>query len=482
MEAVERSVNGDQQKADHLCVLVHGLWGNPKHLAQVASALREKHAESKLYILLPKSNSDNFTYDGIELGGERVTKEIEDTVEKLEQDGHTIKKFSIVGYSLGGLVARYVVGLLFSKGWFDKIKPMNFTTFATPHLGVRTPLVGIHSRVWNVLGARTLSVSGRQLFIIDAFRETGRPLLAVLADPDSIFIRGLAMFKNRCLYANIINDRSAPYYTTAITRIDPFDQIDSLRIEYLKGYEPNILDPSQPVSILKPETAPAFYTRWLHDGRTILGRIPIFALLVVLLPIGSAVFLVNSGIQSIRSRQRIKLHESGKAGIGIGGYRIPLMVRDVRSAVEEVFEGMNNRQTQEYLPAGSEPPSPSHERRRSSVHFPPSSQPQPPFNDANSTEKPSADLESASPPSSASSNDVLTKTRTNTQSEFPTLALSDDQFEMIDNLDDVGFRKYEVHIQNVRHSHAAIIVRTDSARYAEGKVVIRHWLEEEFQI
>jgi dienelactone hydrolase len=31
-------------------------------------------------------------------------------VEKLQQEGRTVTKFSITGYSLGGLVARYVVG------------------------------------------------------------------------------------------------------------------------------------------------------------------------------------------------------------------------------------------------------------------------------------------------------------------------------------------------------------------------------------
>ena len=75
---------------------------------------------------------------GIEVGAERVTKEIEDALEELGRDGHKITRFSIVGYSLGGLVARYVVGLLYHKGLFNKMSPVNFTTFASPHLGVRT--------------------------------------------------------------------------------------------------------------------------------------------------------------------------------------------------------------------------------------------------------------------------------------------------------------------------------------------------------
>lgn len=102
----------------------NSLWGNPNHLTYMAEALRAKHPEEALHILVAKRNSGSFTYDGIELGGERVCQEIEDEIEKLAKNGQEIKKLSLVGYSLGGLVARYACGLLYSKGIFDKIKPV----------------------------------------------------------------------------------------------------------------------------------------------------------------------------------------------------------------------------------------------------------------------------------------------------------------------------------------------------------------------
>lgn len=89
----------------------------------MAKSLREKHPEESLHILVAKRNSGSFTYDGIELGGERVCQEIEEEIENLGKQGQDITKLSVVGYSLGGLVARYAVGLLDSKGVFDKIKP-----------------------------------------------------------------------------------------------------------------------------------------------------------------------------------------------------------------------------------------------------------------------------------------------------------------------------------------------------------------------
>jgi hypothetical protein len=100
------------------------LWGQPSHLGRLAGALRDAFPDEMIEILVAEKNIGNSTYDGIELGGERVTKEIEDHIAKLKEEGKIVEKLSITGYSLGGLVARYVVGLLYSRGVFDTIKPM----------------------------------------------------------------------------------------------------------------------------------------------------------------------------------------------------------------------------------------------------------------------------------------------------------------------------------------------------------------------
>ncbi|KAF2262839.1 lipase/serine esteras-like protein [Lojkania enalia] len=443
-------------KPNHLCVLVHGLWGTPDHLKFLATSLRDKYPEDKLHILVPKRNSGSFTYDGIELGGERVANEVEETLEDLARSGHEIKKLSVIGYSLGGLISRYAIGLLYHKGMFEKIEPVNFTTFATPHLGVRTPLRGYHNHIWNVLGARTLSQSGKQLFTIDKFRDTDRPLLAVLADPDSIFIRALAYFKHRSLYANIVNDRSVVYYTAGVSKTDPFVQPDAVNVNYLRGYEPVIIDEANPVSTKEPEALPAFRERLTSGTRTVFGRLPFMVFLILFIPIGSSIFLLNSAIQSLRSRQRIRMHEEGRAGIDIGRYRIPLMINDMRKEVEDMFENVNNTQEQEYLPTGSEELASPTQQSLSLLR---------------KTSSKSLD-------ESDSNLDSLEESKTGLAPQFPTLALTPDQFAMIDALDSVGFKKYPVHIHNHRHSHAAIIRRMDKKGFEEGFVVVRHWLEQ----
>lgn len=317
------------------------------------------------------------------------------------------------------------------------------------------------------MGARTLSTSGRELFTIDRFRETGRPLLEVLADPDSIFIKGLAKFERRTLYANIVNDRSAVYYTTGISKKDPFINLDKVKLNYVAGYDDVILDPENPVEPLVPESnlhtsflkRSQTYEKMLKNARisltfiSTIGRLPFLIAMVLFIPLGVVAFLINSGVQSFRSKRRIKLHEKGLAGLQPEVYRVPL-ITNMREAVEDVYENLNSAQSHEYLVDGTEeeegssaPGSPILERARA-------------FRAQTAQIKPE-------------------KTP---QVDVPTLALAPYQFRMISALDSLGWNKYPVYIHQVMHSHAAIIVRMDKPSFSEGYVVLRHWLDNEFKL
>ncbi|POS70922.1 lipid particle protein [Diaporthe helianthi] len=460
---------GGTVEADHLCVLVHGLWGNPNHMRNVAKALRAKHPADRVNILCAKRNSGSFTYDGIELGGERLCLEIEEELRAIEQRGGKIAKLSVVGYSLGGLVARYAIGLLYAKGVLDGLECKNFTAFASPFVGVRTPLLGWANNVWNVMGARTLSMSGRQLFCIDSFRDTGRPLLSVLADTNSIFIKGLAKFQRRTLYSNIQNDRSTVYYTTCITKTDPYTDLTKVRLNYVQGYQDVILDPVYPVEHIPPHG-------WKKDSfseklNKNLHRVPFAVALAVFVPIGIVAFLINSAIQTVRSSKRIALHEKGQAGIDISGYRVPVLLNEIRGAVEDAYEGLNSSQHQEYLGSSCDDESDSSDPEAETSATTP----------LISVASPSACVDNARA-RRASERNILRHERKQSQPGQPTLALAPHQFEMITALDSVGWRKYPVHIHNNRHSHAAIIVRIDKESHSEGYIVLKHWLNEEFLV
>ena len=100
----------------HFLVASHGMWGEPVHLAEMAKVIRAKFADVddngiRLHILVAETNALDSTYDGIDWGGERIADEVQKEITELEKDGfHKVTRFSAVGYSLGGLLCRYLIG------------------------------------------------------------------------------------------------------------------------------------------------------------------------------------------------------------------------------------------------------------------------------------------------------------------------------------------------------------------------------------
>lgn len=69
----------------HLLVLVHGMWGNPNHLAEMDRVYNEVRGQEdavpgpngeRLHTLVAQTNRDSSTYDGMDWGGERVAEEV----------------------------------------------------------------------------------------------------------------------------------------------------------------------------------------------------------------------------------------------------------------------------------------------------------------------------------------------------------------------------------------------------------------------
>jgi hypothetical protein len=117
-------------RPSHLCIILHGLvptaspqaprsnhynsfWGDNHQVRNLLVALRERFSEDKLGLFVPKCNEDNLTYDGIDVCAERLLQQLEKMFERKLRDA-TFQKLSLVGYSLGGLITRYLAGLLFA--------------------------------------------------------------------------------------------------------------------------------------------------------------------------------------------------------------------------------------------------------------------------------------------------------------------------------------------------------------------------------
>jgi len=234
-----------------------------------------------------------------------------------------------------------------------------------------------------------------------------------------------------------------------------FQDLEAVDVKYVSGYSPVILDPDQPVQRARPREPEPFLTRVLSRTSSLMTQLPLYALLALLVPIGGTVFLINSGIQNFRSSRRIRLHEEGKAGVFFQNYRIPLMIEHAKIAVEDAIEDVNGSERREHSPRDEECASES---------------------------EPKSLQMSSGDGSGHREEKLATSTKTDAITGFPTLALSAEQFEMIKTLDSVGFRKYGVWIHRLRHSHAAIVVRSPRKDFEEGRCVVKHWLDREFEI
>jgi len=303
--------------------------------------------------------------------------------------------------------------------------------------------------MWNVFGARTLLRSGQQLFLIDSFRQVGRPLLEILADPNSIFMQALAKFKRRTLYTNIVNDRSAVYYTTAISKTDPFANLDleKANLTYLKGYEDIILDPDASLNIGDVGESGVTTSTW-----TTIRRLPFLVAMVSYIPFGMLTILINSGIEALGSRRRIHLYEQGLGDLQPSKFEV--FLTGIQEAVEDIYKNVNSAQSHEYLVSSDD--------------------------EATMEEGMSSFSNEQQPLLSREGSDAKRWEIHQTEGGVPILALAPCQFQMIQALDNLRWRKYAVHIHKAKHSHAAIIVRSRKPSFEEGKIVLRHWVEEEF--
>ncbi|KAL0950171.1 hypothetical protein HGRIS_010164 [Hohenbuehelia grisea] len=355
-------MSSEPKKSVHLLVLVHGMWGHPGHLSELARIIKERKAEPnedgvELRVLSAETNRDSSTYDGIDWGGERVADEVMDEIAKLAKDGLKVTHFSITGYSLGGLVSRYVVGILHQRNFFEAVQPVNFNTIATPHVGLpRYP--SFISTISSTLGPKLLSRTGEQFYCSDKWSPHGRPLLEVMADPDRIFYQALSLFKNLRIYASAMNDVTVPYVTAAIELDDPFldAETNGMTIDTDEEYHPIIksynIPAEPPVLPPKPTILSAAWFSSVKQSKPLLPphimpRFPLNILLYTalpfLIPVGISLALLRFTLDSRSSRARIKLLEAEAASAGMTErekliHILARLEREVEEAVEDILE------------------------------------------------------------------------------------------------------------------------------------------------
>lgn len=99
-----------------------------------------------------------------------------------------------VGTTLSHLSA-HLSRLLFQRGFFDSIVPLNFSTFTTPHVGEAPFPFTPYIYYW--LGSTFLGRTGKQLYCLDTWSNTEKPLLEVMVDKGYINLPRLLLSSNK---------------------------------------------------------------------------------------------------------------------------------------------------------------------------------------------------------------------------------------------------------------------------------------------
>lgn len=228
-------------------------WLLPEHVAYLASSLKEtsdrRRAKAKaagepvpiaVRVLCPTSNAWTHTYDGIDICAVRVLVELFAELDRLQTEDHElVTHFSVVGYSLGGLICRHLIGLLAVRKseWWEKVEKVQFTTFASPWIGIPKHK-GTFARLARFVGSNLLSRTGRQLYLTDHHGplpsspdgtssssdmfKGDAPLIAIMCHPRSRFIQALLSFRRIVVFANAVQDPTVPYVTGAFENSNPF--------------------------------------------------------------------------------------------------------------------------------------------------------------------------------------------------------------------------------------------------------------------
>ncbi|EPS43569.1 hypothetical protein H072_2454 [Dactylellina haptotyla CBS 200.50] len=166
-----------------------------------------------------------------------------DLHEPNDKANYKVTSISFIGHSLGGLVQTYAIAYIHAHdpNFFQEIQPYNFVALATPFLGLsnENPIYvkfaldfGFVGRTgqdlgltWRAPNMATSAMSGFSLLPSNASvkseesQGTGaKPLLRIL--PMGPAKEVLKMFRNRTVYANVVNDGVVPLRTSCLLFLD----------------------------------------------------------------------------------------------------------------------------------------------------------------------------------------------------------------------------------------------------------------------
>ncbi|KAI3510590.1 hypothetical protein L1887_17704 [Cichorium endivia] len=252
-----RSANHVKEEPDHLLVLVHGIYASPSDWRYVEAELKRRLGRHFL-IYASSCNTYSKTFAGIDGAGKRLADEVKQVVKSTD----SLKRISFLAHSLGGLIARYAVGALYTHNNIDEkqdgmiagLEAINFITLATPHLGVRgnkqLPFllgVPILEKIAAPMAPIFVGRTGSQLFLTDGKPDKPPLLLRMTTNCDEgHYMSALGAFRYRILYANASYDHMVGRRTSSIRRESelvkpPFQSLDGYKHVVDVEYCPPVL-------------------------------------------------------------------------------------------------------------------------------------------------------------------------------------------------------------------------------------------------
>lgn len=219
----------------HLIIIQNGLNGFSFAMKYVLNYY-QKHLDKNNYKIVV-SNVNDFinTHDGLENMGIRLSKFV------IDQTDNKTKKISFVGHSLGGLMIRSCIKILFEKNYFDNVIPCGLISITTPHMGIFEI-----DNVRKFCANWFLGKTGQELLLQD--KEN---ILYEMTGPK--YLNVMNLFKHKVVYANIKGDTSVSYKTASITttEFEKFNDIPTKHKLYIVIEPNNFVNPDIPSSVQK---------------------------------------------------------------------------------------------------------------------------------------------------------------------------------------------------------------------------------------
>ncbi|KAL0477785.1 hypothetical protein AKO1_005218, partial [Acrasis kona] len=220
-----------------------GLGAGPHDFDKVSSVIEERFCDQNYLILKSKNHKHGKAHSGIDQLGIWFAEQVVSCLRCYDMQIRHVNngqkhKVSILGHSIGGLVARYSLGLLFEENsthefvnvfnerYKQFIELRSFFSIVCPHLGTRRNVDGLFKFWWAAgsyvyLGA--FGHTGTQLRLGDG-RDHESNLLRIISEPGSCFMNALGQFKYRTLLAITHFDTNLSYVSGSIRAFNPYPE------------------------------------------------------------------------------------------------------------------------------------------------------------------------------------------------------------------------------------------------------------------